>query len=451
METRIKNINTCVTCDDGDRVLRGVDLRIADGLIAEMGPGLAMRGDAEWIDGSRLWVYPGLINTHHHLYQYFTRNLPAVRNMALFDWLKTLYPVWARLDADSVYYSTLLGGAELLLHGCTTLLDHHYVFPQGAGDLMEAQFAAAAALGLRFCACRGSMDLSEKDAGLPPDSVVQSIDEILADTARVAARFHNPAPHSMRRVLAAPCSPFSVSAALLREAAAQARSLGLRLHTHLAETADEEAYALAKFGLRPLAYMESVDFIGSDVFYAHGIHFNDAEIARLAETGTGIAHCPSSNMKLHSGALRMAALQRAGVPLGLAVDGSASNDGSNLLAEIRAAYLLHRHTQGEAAPDGYDLLKLATRGGAALLGRPELGQLAVGHAADLFAIRCDAPCLIGAQGDPAAVFGTVGWNGPAELVMVGGRVLVRGGELAAPILDDTTLNRARLAQARVGF
>ena len=445
METIIKNINACITCDDVGRVLRGVDLLMQNGRITAIGSNLCAGADAQEIDGKNLWVYPGLINTHHHLYQYFTRNLPAVRNMALFPWLQTLYPIWARLNADSVYHSTLLGGAELLLHGCTTLMDHHYVFPQNAGDLMEAQFAAADVLGLRFAACRGSMNLSQKDGGLPPDSVVQNVDAILADTQRTAERFNDPAPFSMRQVLAAPCSPFSVSADLLRESAKLARSLGLRLHTHLAETADEERFALEKYKMRPLAYMETVDFIGPDVFYAHGIHFNDAEIALLAATGTGVAHCPGSNMKLNSGVMRIAELKKAGVPLGLAVDGSASNDNSNLLAEIRAAYLLHRLIYGEHAPDGYELLKLATRGSAALLGRPELGQLAVGKAADLFAIRCDAPCLIGAENDPSALFGTVGWHAPADLVMVGGKTLVRDGQLLSPI-GEGSLEAARKAQ-----
>ena len=300
----VKNIGYVVTCDDDDRILKNANVFVRDGVIDYIG-NEAIAAD-EVIDGTGMVMYPGLINTHHHLYQTFSRNLPEVQNMELFPWLKYLYEIWKNLDEKVVYYSSLTGMGELLKTGCTTCLDHHYVFPEGTGDrLMDAQFAAADALGMRFHATRGSMDLSVKDGGLPPDSVVQTVDEILRSSERTVSRFHDPGQYSMHQVALAPCSPFSVSADLLRESAKLARSLGVRLHTHLAETKDEEAYTTEHFHMRPLEYMESLGWTGQDVWYAHGIHFNDEELRFLAETQTGVAHCPVSNMKLSSGIARI--------------------------------------------------------------------------------------------------------------------------------------------------
>ena len=424
----LKNLRAIVTCDDGDRVLTGADLLIENGVIRALGQGLS--ADCETFDASHMLCYPGLINTHHHLYQIFSRNLPAVQGFELFDWLVALYEIWKNLDRDIIRLSSLTGLGELLKTGCTTCFDHHYVFPHAAGDLLiDTQFAAAEELGIRMHASRGSMDLSRKDGGLPPDSVVQPIDAILRDSVRLVEAYHDPSFGAMRQVALAPCSPFSVSSELLRQSALLARELGVRLHTHLCETKDEERFTLEKFGMRPFAYMQSLGWTGQDVWYAHGIHFNDAELAALAETGTGVAHCPISNMKLSSGVARVPDMLHLGVPVGLAVDGSASNDGSNLLEELRVCYLLHRLTAGDAAPTGYDVLKLATRGSARLLGRSDIGCLAEGMCADFFLVDSRRLELVGACEDPKAMLATVGLKGAVDYTFVGGRMAVANGRL----------------------
>ena len=384
----------------------------------------------EVIDGSHMVMYPGLINTHHHLYQTFSRNLPQVQNMELFPWLKTLYEIWKNVDEDVTYYSSLTGMGELLKNGCTTCLDHHYVFPKGhESGILDAQFAAADALGMRFHATRGSMDLSVKDGGLPPDSVVQTVDEILADCEEAVKKYHDPNPYSMHQVALAPCSPFSVTGELLKESAVLARKLNVRLHTHLAETMDEENYTLERFHMRPLEYMESLGWVGPDVWFAHGIHFTDEELVRLAETQTGVAHCPISNMKLSSGVAKIPQMLELGVPVGLAVDGSASNDGSNLLEEMRVAYLLHRLNWSQKAPNGYDFLKMDTRGSASILGRKELGQIAEGMAADFFMIDLNRLELVGAQYDVKSMLCTVGLKGSVDYTVVNGKIVVKEGQL----------------------
>ena len=384
--------------------------------------------------------YPGLINTHHHLYQVFSRNLPQVQNMELFDWLVTLYEIWNGLNDDTVRLSSCVGMGELMNNGCTTVFDHHYVFPKNAGDLIGAQAQAAGDLGVRMHFSRGSMDLSRKDGGLPPDSVVQTVDEIMEDSARLIGKYHDPSFQSMRRLALAPCSPFSVSADLLRESAVLAREYGVRLHTHLCETRDEENYTLERVGLRPLAYMQTLGWTGSDVWYAHGIHFNDQELRLLAETGTGVCHCPISNMKLSSGIARIPEMLEMGIPVGLGADGSASNDGSNLLEELRVSYLLHRLNSSEKAPSGYDLLKVATMGSARLLGREkEIGSLEPGKCADLFLLRADRLELVGACYDPKSVLATVGVKGPVDYTVVNGRVTVRDGRLTG--VDEEKLVR----------
>ena len=434
----IKNARYVVSCDDSDTLYERVNLFIRDGVIASIGPDYHQADTV--LDASSMVVYPGLINTHHHLYQLFSRNLPEVQRMELFPWLVTLYEVWKGLDEEVVAWSSLTGFGELLKTGCTTCFDHHYVFPHGAGDLIAAQFRAASRAGIRFVASRGSMDLSKKDGGLPPDSVVQTIDEILDDSERLFRVWHDPAPYSMRQMVLAPCSPFSVSGDLMRESARLARSLGVRLHTHVAETRDEEQFTLEKFSMRPLAYMESLGWVGPDVWYAHGIHFNDAELRLLADTGTGVAHCPISNMKLASGVCRVPEMLKLGVPVGLAVDGAASNDGSNLLEELRVCYLLHRLHSSAAAPTGYEVLKLATRGSARLLGREDIGCLAPGKAADCFLIDLDRLSLVGAQFDPMSVLGTVGFKGSVDYTIVNGVPVVQNGELTT--IDETEAVRS---------
>lgn len=424
----IRNIAQLVTCDDGDRILQGADLYCEDGFIKTIGRDLDVEADRV-IDGSHMFCYPGLVNTHHHLYQVFSRNLPQVQNMELFDWLRTLYEIWKNLDADVIRLSSLTGMGELMKHGCTTCFDHHYVFPAGSGDLLGAQFAAADELGIRMYASRGSMDLSKKDGGLPPDSVVQTVDEILRDSIHAIEAYHDASYGAMHRVALAPCSPFSVSADLLRESAKLARQYGVRLHTHLCETKDEENFMLAREGVRPLAYMERLGWIGNDVWFAHGIHFNDEELRLLAQTGTGVAHCPISNMKLASGVARVPEMLALGVPVGLAVDGSASNDGSSLMEELRVAYLLHRLHASKAAPSGYQVLKMATRGSARLLGRDDIGQLAAGKCADLFLVDSRRLELVGGEYSPADVLATVGLRGPVDCTVVQGRIVVRDGRL----------------------
>ena len=424
----IQNIRSLVSCDDADTVYENVDLYAEDGFIRAIGKNLPQEAE-KVIDASHKLCYPGLVNTHHHLYQVFSRNLPEVQNMELFDWLKTLYEIWKNLDEDVIRLSTLTGLGELMKHGCTTCFDHHYVFPAGAGDLIGAQFAASDEIGARMYASRGSMDLSVKDGGLPPDSVVQTVDEIMADSARVIEKYHDKSFGAMHRVALAPCSPFSVSADLLRESAVLAREYGVRLHTHLCETKDEENFMLAREGVRPLEYMARLGWLGDDVWFAHGIHFNDEELRLLAQTGTGVAHCPISNMKLASGVARIPEMLTLGVPVGLAVDGSASNDGSSLLEELRVAFLLHRLHASRQAPTGYDILKMATRGSARLLGRDDIGQLSVGKCTDLFMIDSRRLELVGCDQDAGSVLGTVGVRGPVDYTVVQGRVTVRQGHL----------------------
>ena len=441
----VKNALAIVTVDDEDRILKNESILIEDGVITYIGKE-ARQADRE-IRADGCFVYPGLINTHNHLYQTFTRNLPQVQKMELFPWLITLYEIWKGLDEDCIFYSSLTGLGELLRNGCTTAMDHHYVFPRvGSEHFIDRQFEAADLLGIRFHAARGSMSLGKSDGGLPPDELVQPVDVILKDSRRLVEKYHDPKPFAMHQVSLAPCSPFSVSEDLLVESAALARSLGVRLHTHLCETKDEEHFTLSKVGMRPLAYMENCGWVGPDVWYAHGIHFNDDELRLLADTGTGIAHCPVSNMKLSSGVCRIPDMLRLGIRVSLAVDGAASNDGQNLMAEIRTAYLLHRLTFGSGAPSGYELLKMATRGGAAVLGRDDIGQLSVGKAGDLFLVDASGLDTVGVGQDPGSFLGTVGCSKPAKSVVVAGREVVRDGRLLGIDEEET----ARKAQACAG-
>ncbi len=445
----IRNIDTIVSCDLQDHVYHNASLFSRNGIIEWIKENSSGREDADTLepccilDGKGMICYPGLVNTHHHLYQVFSRNLPQVQNMELFEWLVTLYEIWKNLKEKTVYFSSLVGMGELMKYGCTTCFDHHYVFPADAGDLPGAQMAAGKTLGMRMHLSRGSMDLSRKDGGLPPDSVVQTIDEIMRDSEEMIHRYHDASFGAMSRVALAPCSPFSVSEELLRESAVLARKMHVRLHTHLCETKDEENYTLGKKGMRPLAYMESLGWTGPDVWFAHGIHFNDEELAVLARTGTGVCHCPVSNMKLSSGIARIPEMVRLGVHVGLGVDGSASNDGSSLMEEMRAAFLLHRLQSSKNAPSGYDILKMATMGSAGLLGREnEIGSLETGKCADLFMIRKDRLELTGALADPKSVLATVGYRNAVDLTVVNGRVTVRDGHLTG-IDEEKTVHEAK--------
>lgn len=425
----IKNAKNIITCSSQDDVYENLNIYVEDGVIKDISD--KVYAAEKVIDASQMLVYPGLINTHHHLYQIFTRNLPAVQNMELFPWLLHLYEIWKNLDENTIRYTSLIGMGELLKTGCTTCFDHHYVFPNGIGNnLIDVQFEAAETLGIRMHASRGSMSLSKKDGGLPPDSVVQSVDEILEDSERLINKYHDPSFNSMRQIVLAPCSPFSVTGELMERSAKLARQYGVRLHTHLCETVDEENFTIEKFGMRPLKYMESLGWVGDDVWFAHGIYFNDEELELLAKTKTGVAHCPVSNMKLSSGIARVSEMVKKGIPVGLAVDGSASNDGSNILEELRVGFLLQRLRYSNESISGYDMLKLATVGGAQILGREkDLGSLEIGKAADFFMIDSSKMELVGAEYDYKSMLGTIGVKGAVDYTVVKGKVVVENGEL----------------------
>ncbi len=405
----IKKASLLVTLDAQRREIPDAGIFIRDGWIEQVGPSEQLPKKADQIlDLSGHIVLPGLINTHHHLYQTLTRAIPDAQDADLFQWLKTLYPIWAGLRAEDMYVSTQLGLAELALSGCTTASDHHYIFPNDC--TLDAQIEAAQSIGLRFHASRGSMSLGESQGGLPPDRVVEDEDEILKDTERVISSYHDPEPGAMTRIVVAPCSPFSVTEDLMRESAKLARAYDVKLHTHMAETIDEEKFCIEEFGRRPLAYAEALDWAGSDVWFAHAVHILPDEVKRMASAGIGVAHCPSSNMRLASGIAPVRRYRAEGVNVGLGVDGSASNDSSHMLAEARQALLLSR--VGEAvAPDidgqlplmtARQALELATLGGAAVLGRDDVGSLEVGKAADFIAIDLRRLAFAGAQHDPVA-------------------------------------------------
>ncbi|GAA2165278.1 8-oxoguanine deaminase [Pedococcus bigeumensis] len=381
---------------------------------------------ADVVDASGCLATPGLVNTHHHLYQWATRGLAV--DATLFGWLTELYPVWGGIDEDIVGAAAAAGLGWLARTGCTTSMDHHYVFPTQGGDVLGAEIEAARRIGLRFLATRGSMDLGQSQGGLPPDHVVEDLDTILAATAGAVDAHHDPSPDSMLRIGVAPCSPFSVTADLLRESAALARDRGVRLHTHLAETVDEGRYCAERFGLSPLAYLESLGWLGDDVWLAHGIHFDGDAIGALAISGTGVAHCPSSNARLGAGVARTRDLRDAGVPVGLGVDGAASNEASSLVEEARHALLFARARGGPEALGVRDALELATIGGARVLGwDDQIGSLEVGKLADVALWRLDG---LGHAGivDPVAAL-ALGSQPPLELLLVGGRCVVSGDGL----------------------
>lgn len=416
----------------------GIDILVQGNRITRVGasiaPTLGGTGSVRVIDASRHVVVPGLVNAHHHFYQTLTRALPAVQDAKLFDWLTYLYEIWKGLDEDAVYWSSRLAMAELIKTGCTLSTDHHYLYPKGfKDDLPGIQFAAATELGLRFAPTRGSMSRSKKDGGLPPDSVVQDEDRILIECEDTIAKYHDPAPDAMRKVSLAPCSPFSVSEASMRDAADLARRRGVRLHTHLAETSDENEFCVQMYGRRPLKLMEDCGFIGKDVWYAHGVHFDDGELALLARTGTGVAHCPSSNMRLGSGIARIREMLDLGIPVGLGVDGSASNDSSDMLGEARQALLLQRVRAGLAGGHGgmraSEALSIATEGGAKLLGYEELGRIEEGYLADLALFDVKKLEYAGALSDPAAALVLCGYNHGADHVIVNGKLVLESGRL----------------------
>ncbi len=423
----VKNADLLITMDDQRRKIPGGGLFVRDRVIDQVGPTAELPAEADRIiDARGQVVLPGLVNTHHHLYQTLTRAVPAAQNADLFHWLQTLYPIWAELTPEAVYISALVGLSELLLSGCTTASDHLYLFPNGSR--IDDEIRAAREIGIRFHASRGSMSLGESQGGLPPDRVVEDEDAILRDCRRAIETFHDPAPYSMCRVVIAPCSPFSVTPDLMRESISLARAYRVRCHTHLAETLDEERFCRERFGRRPVEYAQDLNWAGDDVWFAHCVHLNQNEIGFLARTGTGVAHCPTSNMRLASGIAPVQAMRRAGVKVGLGVDGSASNDSSHLLAEARQAMLLQRVKGEPAALTAEETLALATLGGARVLGRDDIGSLAPGMAADVIAFDLDTLDYAGARHDPLAalVFCTpqkVKW------AVVNGQVRVWDGEI----------------------
>ena len=407
-----------------------------NGMIAEVGSGPAPKAD-EVIDETNCVAMPGLVNAHDHMYQWATRGYAP--DGTLFEWLRALYPVWARIDADSVRVAALAAMAKLLLSGCTLSTDHHYVFPYGKPGIFEALVETAHELGLRFHPCRGSMSLGESKGGLPPDSVVEDEGVILAHTEEMIGRHHDPKPGSMCRVVVAPCSPFSVTRQLMRDSAELARRTGVRMHTHLAETLDEERFCLEKFNRRPVELMEDLGWTGDDVWYAHGIHLSDAEIDRIAEARTGIAHCPSSNMRLGAGVCRVEDLIRAGARVGLGVDGSASNEDANLAMEAHQALLLARvRGHSPRALDARGAWRLATKGGADCLGRDDCGILEQGKCADIACFRVDDLAHAGIKDLVAAL--ALAPPARAQTVVVNGRVVVREGRLLTA--DEDKIARA---------
>ncbi len=445
------------TVDGSDTEYRDGHVIIDGGVLVAVGPGPAPADlvdrigagpEVRRVDGTGCLATPGLVNTHHHLYQWLTRGLAA--DSTLFEWLVTLYPVWARVDAASVGAAARAGLAWLALSGCTTSMDHHYVFPAardgGVGgpreDLLAAEIAAARAIGVRFHPTRGSMDLGRSRGGLPPDEVVESIDAVLEASAAAVDTHHDPSPGSMTRVAIAPCSPFSVTGDLLREAAVLARDRGVRLHTHLAETLDEEEFCRATFGMGPVDYVEGLGWLGPDVWFAHGVHLDPAAVQRLGEAGTGVAHCPSSNGRLGAGTAPVRGLLDAGAPVGLGVDGPASNEQGRLGTELRQALLAARAAGGPTALTSREALRIATAGGARCLGREdEIGSLEVGKRADVVLWRLDGLAHLdmadaSADGDPVTAL-TMGPAATVELLLVEGRPVVERGRLVTA--DETEL------------
>ena len=443
----VRHADLLATMDDGGRCIPDGGLFVRDHVIEQVGPTAELPAQADRVlDARGMIVLPGLVNTHHHLYQTLTRAVPAAQDATLFDWLKTLYPIWAGLTPEAIYVSALIGLAELMLSGCTTASDHLYIYPNGCR--IDDEIQAAQEIGIRFHASRGAMSLGESKGGLPPDRVVEDEDAILRDTRRAIETYHDPRPYAMLRIVVAPCSPFSVTPDLMREAAALARAYGVRLHTHLAETLDEEAFCLREFGHRPVGYAEELGWVGDDVWYAHAVHVNAPEIGLLARTGTGVCHCPSSNMRLASGIAPVRAYLDAGVKVGLGVDGSASNDSSHLLAEARQALLLQRVSGNPAGLSAREALWLATRGGAAVLGRDDIGQLAPGKAADFIGLRLDRLDYAGALHDPLAA---LVFCAPqrVDLSVINGRVVIEDGHLLTVDLGPLIERHNRIARGLV--
>ncbi len=450
----VRNADIVVTMDSHRREIADGGFLIRDGFVEQIGPTESLPENAdEILDLRGHIVLPGLINTHHHFYQTLTRVVPQAQDANLFNWLKTLYPIWARMGPEHIRVSTKTALSELALSGCTTASDHLYLYPNGSQ--LDDEIQAAREVGLRLQASRGSMSLGESKGGLPPDSVVEEEEFILKDSRRLIEEYHDPDPGALTQIVLAPCSPFSVTGDLMRQSAQLAREYGVQLHTHLAETADEEEFCIQRFGHRPVAYMQEVDWIGDDVWFAHSVHLNEEEVKLYADTGCGVAHCPSSNMRLASGIAPIMDMLHQGVQVGVGVDGSASNDSSHMLAEARQAMLAARvraglmgaSLSGDDAPpimSARQALEIATRGGAEVLGRDDIGSLEVGKCADFFAVNINQLDYAGALHDPVAA--TV-FCSPvkADYTVVGGEFIVRDGEMITVDLPALVEEHNRLA------
>ncbi|HNN14526.1 MAG TPA: 8-oxoguanine deaminase [Anaerolineales bacterium] len=456
MTTLLVKHATIVTMDDHQREIADGGLFIRDGFIEQVGPTSSLPATAdEVLDLTGHVVLPGLVNTHHHFYQTLTRAVPAAQDANLFNWLKTLYPIWARIQPEDIFISTQTALAELALSGCTTASDHLYLYPNASR--LDDEIAAALEVGVRLQASRGSMSLGESKGGLPPDSVVDTEENILKDSQRLIETYHNPNPGAMTQIVLAPCSPFSVTSDLMKQSAKMARHYGVHLHTHLAETEDEEQFCMQMFGHRPVGYMQEVDWVGQDVWFAHAVWVNDEEIQVFAKHNCGVAHCPTSNMRLASGIAPVKQYRQAGVNVGLGVDGSASNDGSHLLAEVRNAMLVSRVKEGLT---GYSLsndpnrklmtareaLYLGTRGGAAVLGRRDIGSLEPGKCADFFAVNLNQLSFTGMHDPVSAV--VFGQSVQVDYTVVHGRFVVREGQLAT-IDQGKLIEKHNLAARRL--
>jgi len=446
----LKNFDLVATMDEARREIRGGYVLVAGNRITAVGDDPTGLIADETIDGSGKVLLPGFVNTHHHLYQTLFRNVPGAADKKLFDWLVFLYERWRGIDEEAVRVSAAIGLAEMILSGATTSSDHFYLFPKGHPHLFDSLVEGARLVGIRFHPCRGSMSLSQKDGGLPPDSVVQTEEEILRDSQRVIEAYHDPEPLSMLRVALAPCSPFSVTPELMRRSTELADEYNVLLHTHLAETAEEEAFCLEKFGFRPVDYMDELGWLRDDVWFAHLVHINDSDIAKLSRAEVGMAHCPSSNMTLGSGVAPVAKLKGSGVKVGLAVDGSASNDASNMIREVRQAMLLQRVRYGAEAFSARDALYLATMGGARVLHREdEIGSIEIGKAADLIAFDLSGIEFAGAHSDPLAAIVHCAAD-RVDLALVDGRVLVREGRLVDESIYRLIPDHNRISRSLIG-
>lgn len=443
----IKNLQYIYTFDNEESVRENCDISIEAGVIKAIGTKLPIEAGTRVIDGINLVALPGFVNTHHHLYQTMFRGIKEVQEMPLFPWLKGLYEFWKHLTSETVYLGSLVGFSELLRTGCTCTADHHYVFPDHQkNDLIDMQMKASLEIGMRFHGTRGSMSRGVDDGGLPPQSVVQKEHVILEDSERLIKKYHDNSRYAMTRVALAPCSPFSVTESLMKESRTMASKHGVMLHTHLAETLDEERFCLETYGKRPFEMMDDLGWIAPDVWFAHGIFFNDEELKNLR--GSGIAHCPSSNMKLNSGICRTSEMFDLGVKLGIGVDGSASNDGSNMWEEVRRAYLLNHLKYGDKGLNAYNVLKVATRGGAEVLGRDDIGYLAPDMAADIVLYDLSGIEYAGCH-DPLVSIVSLGNSSLVHKTIVNGKVVVEDGKVLTIDQEDIARRAQFLAVQQV--